>query len=250
MGKVRLTSTHKKGISIAAIAIVTLMLVDAVYQIGVHVAWRRWLPEALAARSPTTQPAQTQPADTQPANTQPADKAKAKKPSKPPEIHAAIKKRNIFTKVKPKGHGMKLTGVIGRIALFKKGDQTVGIEEGESGHGIKVVSIKDYEVTIEHEGKSETMKLFSGSSADRGGRPGPDREGPSPASLEAAKTATTATQPSAPEAPAAVETTTVPEKARRALMRTKTRMIRTKTENGSVVIERDGEATMRVQEEP
>ena len=143
---------------------------------------------------------------------------------------------------------MKLTGVIGRIALFKKGDQTVGLEEGNSGHGIKVVSIKGYEVTIEHEGKSETLRLFSGSGADNGGRPG--REESPPAPSESAKTGGPATQPSATKASADVETKTVPEKVRRAQMRRRTGTFRTKADNSSAVIESGGEAVIRAQEEP
>ncbi len=202
MGRLKLTRTHKRGVAIAAITVAALMLADAAYQIGMHVVWRRWLPETMAGQNPTTQPAGTQPAATQPADTQPADQAKKqkKKPSKPPEIDAAIKKRNIFTKVKRAGHGMKLTGVIGNIALFAKGGNTVGVEEGKSEHGIKVVSIKDYEVTIEFKGKQETMKLFSGKESRGGTAPGPGRRPQPPAGSEEAASVTT--QPSVPDAPA------------------------------------------------
>jgi len=187
MVKLKLTRKHAKNISITAMVLVALMLADTLYQIGMHVHWRVWLPASLAAQPATTQPAETQPASTQPADapsaqtqptstkpadTQPSNKAqKAKKKesmktSKPPEIHAAITKRNIFTKHKPQNHGLTLTGVLGQTALFDKKDgKSVAIEEGKSAQGVKVVSIKDYEVTIEYKGKTETMKLFSGSSA-------------------------------------------------------------------------------------
>ena len=141
-----LTATRKKGVAIAAMAVGAFMLVDVVYQINMHMKWRGWLAQPMTSACPSTQP---------------ADDAKEKKAAKHPEIHAAIRKRNVFTKVKPTGHGMSLTGVLGGIALFKSRDgKIVGIEEGKSGSGIKVVSIKDYEVTIEHKGKTETMRLF------------------------------------------------------------------------------------------
>jgi len=172
MGKVMLTQAQKRGISIAAVAVAALMLIDTVYQIGMHVRWRQWMPEALAAESGDA-PA------TQPASTQPADGKKEKKP-KPPEVHAAIKKRNIFMKVKGKPSRPPMTGVFANMAMFKTGDKVVWIEEGKSGHGIKVVSIKGYDVTVEWQGKTETLNLFTEkgggggpSRPSRGGRPGP-----------------------------------------------------------------------------
>ena len=178
MVKPKLTVQQTRWVSMALMALAAILLVDVIYQAGMHIVWRRWLPSASAATPTTTQPASTQPASTQPASSQPETRSKegppgrqanADRPPKPHEVSAAIKKRNVFMPVPPKGHGMRLTGVIGRIALFQKGGQTVGIEEGQSAHGIKVVSIRDYDVTIEYDGKPETMKLFSGTGAGPGG---------------------------------------------------------------------------------
>ena len=67
---------------------------------------------------------------------------------------------------------MTLTGVIGRIALFNSRDGgTVGIQEGESEKGVKVVSIRDYEVTIEFKGKKETLNAFAGGGGEGMARP-------------------------------------------------------------------------------
>ncbi len=211
MGKVKLTDTLKRRIALATLALAALMLLDGIYQAGMHVKWRRWIPKTLAAERATTQPTDTQPSDTQPADSQPtgtrpadtqaagtqaagsrpaSTRASAKKPAgrrprpgsttgkskKTPAVHAAIKRRNIMAQPKPKGHGMQLTGVLGNVALFKARDgKTVGIEEGKSSGGIKVKAIKGYEVTIEFQGKAETMKLFS-EQKERGRRTrGPDR---------------------------------------------------------------------------
>jgi len=182
MGRLKLTTEHKRIFSIVMAVVAVLMLADVVYQITMHVRWRWWIPSTLAAEGPTTQPAATQSAATQPDAKEKEKKKKTKKP-KPPEVHAAIKKRNIFTKVKPKGHGLKLTGVIGSTALFAdRKNKTVAIEEGKSGKGVKVKSISGYEVVIEYKGKTETMKLFGGkgwggppSPGGPPGRPGPPR---------------------------------------------------------------------------
>ena len=113
--------------------------------------------------------------------------AKKKKSPKPARVHAAIKKRNIFTKPKPKGHGLKLTGVLGNLALFnKRGGQTVGIEEGKSGQGIKVISINNYEVTIEYQNKQETLKLHKDQGSGKSAVPAPEEKAESP---ESGKTA-------------------------------------------------------------
>jgi len=167
--KFLLTKENKRRMVTAMVVIAALMLVNTIYQLGMHVRWQFWLSQARADMTPTTQPAATQPAATQPADTQPAAKKdkkkrgvkKKQKKDKPPEISADIKKRNVFTKVPPKGHGMKLTGILGNTALFDKGGKPVCIEEGKSAQGVKVVSINNYNVTIEHKGKSETMKLFT-----------------------------------------------------------------------------------------
>ncbi|MCK4342715.1 MAG: hypothetical protein KAY37_13440 [Phycisphaerae bacterium] len=73
MGKITLTSVHKERIALVMFALAALLLLDGIYQVGMHVRWRSWIPTTLAAEPPTTQPAQTQPAETQPADTQPAE---------------------------------------------------------------------------------------------------------------------------------------------------------------------------------
>lgn len=183
MVKPKLTVQQTRWVSMALMALAAILLIDVIYQGGMHIVWRRWLPSASAAQPTATQPASTQPGSTRPASSQPETRPKegppgrqgnADRPPKPHEVNAAIKKRNVFMPVPQRGHGMRLTGVIGRIALFQKGGQTVGIEEGQSGQGIKVVSIRDYDVTIEYEGKPETMKLFPDGGA---GPRGPSMEG-------------------------------------------------------------------------
>lgn len=162
MRSIKLTSRQQKIIALAAFGLTLVLFGDAIYQIGLHAAWRRWIPDALAT------PAATQPADTQPAGTQPStspapDADGGKKTDakiKPYEPYLAIRKRNVFTPHQVAKHGLKLTGVIDRLALFAKGDKTVGIELGSSEQGVKVVEINDYDVTIEYQGKKETMKLF------------------------------------------------------------------------------------------
>jgi hypothetical protein len=172
MGKLNLSTLNRKRVSIAMMAVCGVMATDSVYQVGRHVQWRRWITSiSTATAAPTSQPT-TQPAS-QPAQSQPATQAASRPaverprprggPAKAPvaDIHPILKKRNIFTEPPVKGHGMRLTGVIGRTALFATRDgKTVGIEEGQSGQGIKVKSIKEYEVVIEYDGKPETMKLF------------------------------------------------------------------------------------------
>ncbi len=144
------------------LAIAALMLVDALYQLGMHVRWRFWIAKQALAMHPTTQPS-TQPA------TQPS---KEPKRVGPPEIAAAIRGRNIFTAPPPSGHGMMLTGIIGNTALFSGRGGTVGIKEGESAQGVTVKSISDaYEVVIEFKGKPETMRLFGGQAGAGGGGP-------------------------------------------------------------------------------
>ncbi len=154
MGKLtELFETHKRTISIAMAVIVGLMVIDVVFQISRHVQWSMFIPDTLIEKSTTTQPADTQPAK---------DDKKSKKEKKPPPIKVAqaITTRNVFTKPKPKGHGMSLTGVLGNVALFNSRSGAVAIEEGKSGGGIKVKSINAYEVVIEYKGKDTTMKLF------------------------------------------------------------------------------------------
>jgi hypothetical protein len=131
------------------LAFAALMAVDVIYQLGMHVTWRRWISRQsgllkAAVASTTTQPAKD-------------------KPLRPPELAAELKKRNIFTAPRPKGHGLTLTGVIANRAFFatREGGAT-SIKEGESGNGIKVKSINGYDVVIEYEGKPETLKLAFG----------------------------------------------------------------------------------------
>ncbi|HOW68980.1 MAG TPA: hypothetical protein PKY77_00145 [Phycisphaerae bacterium] len=194
MGKLTFVSQHARRVSIVMMAVAALMLIDGVYQTSMHLRWRHWLPATLAAGGTTTQPAgsqptesppsgsrpatsrpaETRPSGTRPAATQPAvaptaTQAKARppaqpsaNPSEPPAVSAAIRKRSIFAPPRPKTPRPTLTGVLGRVALFRTADgKTVGIAEGESGHGMKVKTIRDYEVVVEYEGKTDTMKLFS-----------------------------------------------------------------------------------------
>ena len=167
MVKMKLTTSQRRTASIVALSLTAFLGLDLVYQFTVHALWRQWLPTSLAAAVATTQPATTQPATTQPATTQPAGSqpadtqpagtqpahtqpattqptpvktteppknAKGKPPSagkaQPKELHAAIRKRNIFTPYQVRKHGLALTGVLGNIALFSKGNETIGIEEG------------------------------------------------------------------------------------------------------------------------
>lgn len=195
----RLANVNRRHISIAMIVLLVVMLCDVIYQIHMHAKWRRWIPNTLTASGATTQPASTQPAQekdkgdkssaTQPTTTQatkkppataPADKKNPKKPKTPVKIHAAIKARNLFTTPPGKtGHGMTLTGVLGKIAIFQdKSKKQIEIEEGKSDKGIKVKSIEGYKVVIEYKGKEETLKLKDvGGGAASGGPP--ERDGPS-----------------------------------------------------------------------
>ena len=190
MVKVNLTDRQKRTLALVMLALAALMLLDTAFQIGMHVTWRRWIPATLAAAASSSQPADTQPATapataSAPATTGAATKATTtsrppspKRPSrakkrgaaKTPPVSAAITKRNVMAPPKPKGHGMSLTGVLGNVALFntKKG-QVICIEAGKSSQGVKVVSIEDYVVTIEHQGKRETLNLFAARKAR--GRP-------------------------------------------------------------------------------
>ncbi|MBP7934760.1 MAG: hypothetical protein KA354_08955 [Phycisphaerae bacterium] len=208
MGKLTFVSQYARRVSIVMMAIAVLMLIDGVYQTAMHLKWRHWLPATLAAGGTITQtagsgpaesrplgsqpatsrPAETQPSGTRPAGTQPAvappaaTHAKARPPaqppadpSEPPAVSAAIRKRSIFAPPRPKTPRPTLTGVLGRVALFRTADgKTVGIAEGESGHGMKVKTIRNYEVVVEYEGKTDTMKLFSDPGSS--GSPAPLKE--------------------------------------------------------------------------
>ncbi len=167
MGKLSLQDIPRSRISIALIVLVALLAADVVYQGAMHVKWRRWMPTTPAVAKTTTQAAGSRPTTTQAATTP------ASKPAPPPEISAAIRKRSLFAPVVRRPTRPNLTGVLGRVAIFQTADgQTVGIAEGESNAGLKVKSIHDYEVVVEFEGKTETLKLFG-----EGGGPG----GPPPA---------------------------------------------------------------------
>ncbi len=201
MDKLTLTTVHKQRIALIAFAVATLMLVDCIYQVAMHIRWQVWIPSTLVMDEPTTQTAdeessdkqqadvegkssETQAGDTEASAEKPSDtEASAEKPSdaeasgeetksngdKPGPsqkakkisalLEAAITKRNIMAKPKPKK--VELIGVLGKIALLKiPGGKTVGIEEGKSAQGIKVISIEGYKVTIEHHGQTETKQLF------------------------------------------------------------------------------------------
>ena len=87
---------------------------------------------------------------------------------------------------------MRLTGVLGNLALFTTREgKAVGIEMGKSSQGVKVTAMDGFNVTIEYEGKSETMKLFPEKS-----KPGPPRPPTSrPSSPPAASGAPATSQP-------------------------------------------------------
>lgn len=244
----KLPQISKRQVSAGLLAIAALMLVDSIYQIGMHVRWRYWIPATLAIEVPSTQPAASQPATqaaSQPAGTQPASQPAARqaagsqsagtqpaasqpatqatgsrpnatqaaasqptatqpaargpdgqkpggpgappggppatKPAKPHELAAAIKKRNIMAEPKPPGHGLTLAGVLDNVAFFRSREgQDVAIEEGKSGpNGVKVTKIDGTNVTVEYEGKPETLKLFADSPGSGPAAPGraepPDR---------------------------------------------------------------------------
>ncbi len=143
-------------------ALVLLLAADLVHVTWRHVQWRGWISEA-AAGAATTQPAGTQPE---------ADK----KGGEPFKLDEVLVRRNPFTEPKVKGHGMRLTGVLGETALLATRDgKTIGMEVGQNQQGVKLKSLDGYTVVIEYEGKDETLKLFSG---DSGGMPSPG--GPPP----------------------------------------------------------------------
>ena len=138
-----------------------------------------------ATRPSGSQPAGTRPAGSQPTTTRPAPPQVTAKtagqsppePSEPPAVSAAIRKRSLFAPPQPKTPRPSLTGVLGSIALFKTADgRTVGIAEGESSQGLKVKRIRDYEVVVEYEGKTDTMKLFSGTGSSGPQAPSPEME--------------------------------------------------------------------------
>lgn len=168
MGKLNWTSKHQRIAALTAAGFAALLLADVVYQTYKHAVWRRWISGNVAVAAVSTQPASTQPAGTQPAGSQPASQptsapAPAKKPA---EISAALRKRNLFVAPKPTGHGLSLTGVLGRIAMFRNREgKPVSIEEGKTEGGVTVKSIDGYEVAIVFQGKPETMKLFAGGGA-------------------------------------------------------------------------------------
>lgn len=127
-----------------------------------------------------TRPSTSQPTATQPAATPATSKSASKPPtvpSEPPAVSAAIRKRSLFAPPQPKTPKPVLTGVLGGIALFKTADgKTVGIAEGESSQGMKVKTIRDYEVVVEYEGKTNTMKLFSDTGSSGSQAPAPEME--------------------------------------------------------------------------
>ncbi len=145
MGKLTLSPAARRRLAQIMLVLAAIMLVDTIYQLGMHITWRLWIARqsnAIRANQPSTQPAQP------PQN-------------KPVELAAAIRNRNLFTPPRPQGHGLALSGVIGNIALFASREGgTVGIKEGESARGVSVKAINQYEVVIEYQGKPETMRLF------------------------------------------------------------------------------------------
>lgn len=154
---------YKKQLSLAMLIIAGLMAVDVIYQIQMHVRWRLWLGEVLAAKQTQTQPA-----------TQVAPNAVG-------DIHASLKRRNIFIEPPPTGHGITLAGVMGKMAIFNnRGGQTFTVEEGKSANGVTVKSITGYEVSVECNGGCEMMKLFQQAAGPPVPPPGSAPPGPPP----------------------------------------------------------------------
>jgi len=207
MVKIDWTPRRKRIAAIVMLAIVILLSINIIQQFGSHLLWRRWVTRNTVVAIATTQPAATQAAESRPAGSMPesapasrpgtadsqstttsapasvpasspapdrSDRESKKKTGESPppaELNPAIKKRNPFLPVtsKPAGHGLRLTGVIGNIALFARRDgQTIGIGQGESAEGVTVKSITEYQVTIEFEGKSETLNLFGEGASGQG----------------------------------------------------------------------------------
>ncbi len=188
MVTVALTDTHKRWIALVAFAVAALLAVDAIYQVGTHLQWRGWInnlrnPEPAATTQPTTQPTDTQPTATQPADTQPAETQPSEtqpgapqppvtpppspppgpppQATGPPKVHGAIALRNVLAPPPPPRKKLQLTGVLGDTALFMAPpNRPVAIDVGQAAHGIKVVRIEGYAVTIEHHGQAETIHLF------------------------------------------------------------------------------------------
>jgi hypothetical protein len=161
MAKINLTLSPlaQRRAAQALLGLAALMAVDVLYQIGMHMTWRHWISKQIHAIQATAPP-----------STQPAGKDK---PSRPPELAEALRKRNIFVPVRPNVHGLALSGVIGDFALFRtQQGSTVAIKEGESGSGVRVKSIDGYDVVIEYQGKPETLHLFGpgGAGASPGGQ--------------------------------------------------------------------------------
>jgi hypothetical protein len=155
MDKIRkFINEHYRRISIAMMVLTGIFFLDVIYQLQMHIRWRFWMPNSLVADNPTTKPAPP--------------------PSlRPPDLHASIRKRDIFMTAQPRGHGVSLTGVMGTFALFVGRGGPFNLEEGKSANGITLKAIKEYEVTIEYQGKTEVMKLFGGAPNYGSGGPGP-----------------------------------------------------------------------------
>lgn len=200
-----------RQVSMVFAAVAALMLVDVVYQAVMHARWRSWLGRHAAAAVPTTQPVTTQP-QSQPAGVAPT--APAERPPKPIEISAVIRNRNVFAPPKPKGHGLALTGVLGNMVLFRSGQgESVTIEEGKSDRGVTVKAINGYEVTIEFEGKTETLRLFPAGGGGGGpAMPEPGMRGErGVAGGRAAAVEKAAAMPAAPSPPAMTQPAGKPE---------------------------------------
>jgi hypothetical protein len=138
---------YRKQISLAMLIVAGIMALDVIYQVQMHVRWRLWLNQVLTTEHASTQPSAA------PGTNQPPGMV---------EVNASLKRRNIFMEPPPSGHGITLTGVMGKMAIFNnRGGQTFAVEEGKSANGVTVKSITGYEVAIECSGQCETMKLFN-----------------------------------------------------------------------------------------
>ena len=174
MGKLKFPTQRNHQLSLALVVVVALLALDGLYQFGKAIQWRWWLSRVAAAAEVTT----TQPTTRSTTETQPTSKpaASANKPKKRPEVSAAIKRRNLFAKAQPKGHGLTLVGVLVDMALLKtRTGQVIGLTEGKSEQGITLKTIDGYEVTLEYKGKTETLKLQTGGSGGGPSMPPPGR---------------------------------------------------------------------------
>lgn len=178
MGKLKLTDRQRRAVALTAAIATILLVADVGNIVRKHIAWRSWVKAGVPTTQPASQPSsgpasaspESKPSKSSQSATRSADSKSARskgKSNRQPEINEALQKRNLFVAAKPPGHGLSLTGVLGRMAMFKSREgKPVTIEVGESSKGITLKAIDGCEVTIEFEGKPETIKLFAGGMPD------------------------------------------------------------------------------------